>query len=66
MSGESVFVPFGIDLGEWVIDLDGGAVTRSDRRQFLSRVVELSRSIGLRIRLIDYSPYHSKYNSIER
>ena len=29
-------------------------------------MVELSRSIGLRIRLIYYPPYHSKYNPIER
>ena len=54
------------DLDEWVIDLDGGAATRSDRKQFLKRMVELSRSIGLRIRLIYYPPYHSKYNPIER
>jgi hypothetical protein len=53
-------------LEEWVIDLDGGSATRSDRTQFIKRMVELSRSIGLRIRLIYYPPYHSKYNPIER
>lgn len=30
------------------------------------QLVELSQTIGLRIRLIYYPPYHSKYNPIER
>jgi hypothetical protein len=54
------------DLDEWVIDLDGGAATRSDRTQFIKRMVELSIATNLRIRLIYYPPYHSKYNPIER
>lgn len=54
------------DLEEWVIDLDGGAATRSDRTQFIKRMVELSQAIQLNIRLIYYPPYHSKYNPIER
>jgi hypothetical protein len=49
-----------------VINLDGGPATRSDRTQFIKRMVELSQTIGLRIRLIYYPPYHSKYNPIER
>ena len=49
-----------------MIDLDGGAATRSDRTQFIKRMVELSDAINLRIRLIYYPPYHSKYNPIER
>ena len=49
-----------------MIDLDGGAATRSDRTQFIKRMVELSQTIGLKIRLIYYPPYHSKYNPIER
>lgn len=53
-------------LDEWVIDLDGGSATRSDRTQFIKRMVELSQAIQLRIRLIYYPPYHSKYNPIER
>jgi Rhodopirellula transposase DDE domain len=48
------------DLHEWVIDLDGGAATRSDRTQFIKRMVELSKAINLKIRLIYYPPYHSK------
>ena len=53
-------------LDQLVIDLDGGAATRSDRTQFIKRMVELSQTIGLTIRLIYYPPYHSKYNPIER
>lgn len=54
------------DIEEWVINLDGGPATRSDRTQFIKRMVELSQAIGLPIRLIYYPPYHSKYNAIER
>jgi hypothetical protein len=54
------------ELDEWVIDLDGGAATRSDRTQFIKRMVELSKAIDVKIRLIYYPPYHSKYNPIER
>lgn len=54
------------DIDEWVIDLDGGAATRSDRTQFIKRMVELSEVTRLQIRLIYYPPYHSKYNPIER
>jgi hypothetical protein len=53
-------------LDRWVINLDGGAATRSNRTQFIKRMVELSQSIGVTIRLIYYPPYHSKYNQIER
>lgn len=54
------------DLEQLVIGLDGGAATRSNRTQFIKRMVELSNAICLRIRLIYYPPYHSKYNQIER
>lgn len=54
------------DIEEWVINLDGGPATRSERTQFIKRMVELSQAIGLTIRLIYYPPYHSKYNAIER
>lgn len=53
-------------VDEWVIDLDRGSATRSDRTQFIKRMVELSQTIHLSIRLIYYPPYHSKYNPIER
>lgn len=53
-------------LEELMIELDGGSSTRSDRSQFIKRIVQLSAHIGLKIRLIYYPPYHSKYNPIER
>ncbi|UIE38358.1 hypothetical protein KIK02_01480 [Leptodesmis sichuanensis A121] len=54
------------EIEEWVINLDGGPATRSDRTQFIKRMVELAQTIMLPIRLIYYPPYHSKYNAIER
>jgi transposase len=53
-------------LDELVLDLDGGSATRSNRTQFIKRMVQFSQTHGLRIRLIYYPPYHSKYNPIER
>lgn len=53
-------------VDELVIDLDGGSATRSNRTQFIKRMVEFSQATNLRIRLIYYPPYHSKYNPIER
>ena len=53
-------------LEELVIDLDGGAATRSNRTQFIKRMVEFAQKTQGQIRLIDYPPYHSKYNPIER
>jgi len=49
-----------------MIELDGGSATRSNRTQFIKRIVVLAKEIGLKIRLIYYPPYHSKYNPIER
>jgi hypothetical protein len=54
------------DFDEWMINLDSGSATRSDRTQFIKRMVELSKKIDLKIRLVYYPPYHSKYNSVER
>ncbi|NQE38612.1 hypothetical protein E5S67_06397 [Microcoleus sp. IPMA8] len=54
------------ELEELVINLDGGPAIRNERTQFSKRIVELSQTIGLKIRLIYYPPYHSKYNPIER
>lgn len=60
-------MPFGIlDLrGELVIDLDNGMAQRSNRTQFIKRMVEFSHQIDKKIRLVYYPPYHSKYNPIE-
>jgi hypothetical protein len=54
------------ELEELVINLDGGSATRSNRSQFIKRMVQWSQESGLRIRLVYYPPYHSKYNPIER
>ncbi len=53
-------------IADWVIDLDGGSATRSNRSQFIKRMVQLAQTIEVRIRLVYYPPYHSKYNPIER
>ena len=53
-------------LEELLIDLDGGSANRSNRTQFIKRTVKLAKKIGIKIRLIYYPPYHSKYNPIER
>ena len=50
-------------LDEWVINLDGGAATRSDRTQFIKRMVELCQAIGVKIRLIYYPPYRAQVQS---
>lgn len=39
---------------------------RSNRSLFIKRIVQVSLETKLRIRLIYYPPYHSKYNPIER
>ena len=54
------------ELEELAINLDGGPSNRSDRTQFIKRMVEFSKATRLSIRLIYYPPYHSKYNPIER
>ena len=54
------------DLEELMIELDGGSPIRSNRTQFIKRMVEFSQQSQLKIRLVYYPPYHSKYNTIER
>jgi transposase len=53
-------------IKELVINLDNGPHNSSHRTQFIKRMVELSDKTGLRIRLVYYPPYHSKYNPVER
>jgi len=52
-------------IRELVINLDNGVHQRSNRTQFIKRMVEFADKNGLRIRLIYYPPYHSKYNPVE-
>jgi transposase len=55
-----------LHIKELVINLDNGPNSASGRTQFIRRMTEFSDKSGLRIRLVYYPPYHSKYNSIER
>ena len=48
------------------IDLDGGSAIRSNRTQFIKRMAQFCQATGLKVHLIYYPPYHSKYNPIER
>ena len=53
-------------IKELVINLDNGPNNSSSRTQFICRMMEFSERTGLKIRLLYYPPYHSKYNPIER
>ena len=49
-----------------MINLDNGAHVNSHRTWFIKRMVEFAEKTGLKIRLVYYPPYHSKYNPVER
>ena len=49
-----------------MIDLDSGPDTHSHRTQFIKRITQFSDKMGLKIELVYYPPYHSKYNPVER
>lgn len=49
-----------------VINLDNGPENHSRRTQCVRRIVDFAQDSGLTVRLAYYSPYHSKYNPIER
>lgn len=53
-------------INELVINLDNGPHIKSRRTQFIKRMTEFADKTGLRLRLVYYPPYHSKYNPIER
>jgi len=53
-------------IKELVINLDNGPNAASSRTQFIKRMTEFADKTGLRIRLVYYPPYHSKYNPVER
>lgn len=46
--------------------LDNGPAVASSRTQFINRIMEFACITGLKIHLLYYPPYHSKYNPIER
>jgi hypothetical protein len=49
-----------------MIDLDNGSQIASNRRQFISRMLDFCNRHGIEVELVYYPPYHSKYNMIER
>ena len=53
-------------LKHLVINLDNGPECNGHRSQFLLRMTEFADLSGLHVHLVDYPPYHSKYNGIER
>lgn len=53
-------------IDELVIELDNGPALNSRRTQFIKRMVQFAQTSQLKVRLIYYPPYHSKYNPIER
>ncbi len=54
------------EISGLAINLDGGMAVRSNRTQFIKRMVQFAQRTGLSMHLIYYPPYHSKYNPIER
>ena len=48
------------------IYLDNGPAINSHRTQFIKRMMEFACITNLKIHLLYYPPYHSKYNPIER
>jgi hypothetical protein len=52
-------------IEELVINLDNGPSQKSNRTQFIKRIVQFSKKIQLPLHLVYYPPYHSKYNPIE-
>ena len=46
--------------------MDNGPNSAGGRTQFIKRMTEFADKTGLKVRLVYYPPYHSKYNPIER
>ena len=51
---------------EIVLNLDNGPESGGRRTRFLARMAEFADWSGLRLHLVYYPPYHSKYNPVER
>jgi len=49
-----------------VLNQDNGPECKSTRTQFIKRICEFSEKYDLTVYLAYYTPYHSKYNPIER
>lgn len=55
-----------VKVRQLVIYLDNGPNNSGTRTQFLKRMVAFADGSGLKVRLVYYPPYHSKYNPVER
>jgi len=53
-------------INQLVIHLDNGPSVSSHRTQFIKRITEFTEKNKLEVRLVNYPPYHSKYNPVER
>ena len=51
---------------ELVLDLDNGPENGGYRSQFLYRLAGFAEQYQMKVELVYYPPYHSKYNPIER
>lgn len=58
--------PLHSGVEELVLNVDNGPESSGHRTQFLARLVDFADTSGLRLHLVYYPPYHSKYNPIER
>ncbi len=67
LSGELIYpqIPYA-GIEELVIDLDNGPSLNSHRTQFIKRMGQFVQATKLKVHLVYYPPYHSKYNPIER
>lgn len=49
-----------------MIDLDNGKSVAGNTKRFLQRMVAFATKIQMKIQMVYYPPYHSKYNMVER
>ena len=56
----------GYRLRKVLIEIDNGPGKSGVRTQFIKRMVYFANKQGKSIQLLYFSPYHSKYNPIER
>lgn len=54
------------EIDEIQLKMDNGPESSGSRTQFLKRITQFSDNIGIKIQLLYFPPYHSKYNPIER
>ena len=54
------------DINKLMIFLDNGPDNSGVRTIFLSGLINIAKKYNIKIELIYYPPYHSKYNPIER